>query len=128
MLTDSKAYSGFAVNDLDRARDFYGDTLGLGIEVLDEENGLIALKIAGGRDVLVYRKDDFAPATYTVLNFPVDDVEATVDGLAGRGVSFERYDDFPQDERGIVTEGGPRIAWFRDPAGNVLSVMEEEPN
>lgn len=125
MLADSKAYSGFAVDDLDRARQFYGDTLGLGVEVLDEENGLLALKTGGGRDVLVYRKDDFAPATYTVLNFPVDDVEGTVDGLAERGVSFERYDGFPQDERGIVTEGGPRIAWFRDPAGNILSVMEE---
>lgn len=125
MLADSKAYSGFAVDDLDRAREFYGDTLGLGVEVLDEENGLIALKLAGGRDVLAYRKDDHVPATYTILNFPVDDVEATVDGLAERGVSFERYDEFPQDERGIVTEGGPRIAWFKDPAGNILSVMEE---
>lgn len=125
MLADSKAYNGFAVDDLDRAREFYAGTLGVTTEVLDEENGLMALKLAGGSDTLVYRKDDHVPATYTVLNFPVEDVEATVDGLAERGVEFERYDQFPQDERGIVTEGGPRIAWFRDPAGNILSVMEQ---
>lgn len=125
MLANSKAYSGFAVDDLQRAREFYEGTLGLPIEMMDEENGLMALKIAGGRDTLVYRKDDFVPATYTVLNFPVEDVEAVVDGLTERGVSFERYDQFPQDERGIVTEGGPRVAWFKDPAGNVLSVLEE---
>jgi len=125
MLADSKAYNGFAVDDLGRAREFYEGTLGLGTEVLDEENGLMVLKLAGGRDTLVYRKDDHVPATYTVLNFPVGDVEATVDGLAERGVSFERYDQFSQDERGIVTEGGPRVAWFRDPAGNILSVLEQ---
>lgn len=125
MLADSKAYNGFAVDDLDRAREFYEGTLGVTTEVLDEENGLMALKLAGGRDTLVYRKDDHVPATYTVLNFPVEDVETTVDGLLERGVSFERYDQFPQDERGIVTEGGPRVAWFRDPAGNILSVLEE---
>ncbi|HVQ59781.1 MAG TPA: VOC family protein [Solirubrobacterales bacterium] len=125
MLADSKAYNGFAVDDLGKAREFYEGTLGIATETLDEENGLIVLKLAGGRDTLVYIKEDHVPATYTVLNFPVDDVEATVDGLVERGVSFERYDQFPQDERGIVTEGGPRVAWFRDPAGNILSVLEQ---
>jgi predicted enzyme related to lactoylglutathione lyase len=125
MLKDSTAYSGFAVDDVERAREFYEGTLGLSTETYDEENGLIALKVGGDRDVLVYRKDDFAPATYTILNFPVDDVEATVDALAERGVEFERYDQFPQDERGIVSEGGPRVAWFKDPAGNILSVLED---
>lgn len=125
MLESSKAYSGFAVDDTQRAREFYEGTLGLPVEVWDEENGLIAVEVGGERKVLVYRKEDFVPATYTVLNFPVDDVEATVDALAARGVSFERYDQFPQDERGIVTEGGPRVAWFKDPAGNILSVLEE---
>ncbi|HEX6667700.1 MAG TPA: VOC family protein [Solirubrobacterales bacterium] len=125
MLADSKAYNGFAVDDLGKAREFYEGTLGIATETLDEENGLIVLKLAGDRDTLVYVKGDHVPATYTVLNFPVDDVEATVDGLVERGVSFERYDQFPQDERGIVTEGGPRVAWFRDPAGNILSVLEQ---
>lgn len=125
MFQDSKAFSGFAVDDLNRAREFYEGTLGLDTEVLDEENGVMALKLAGDRDVIVYVKGDYVPATYTVLNFPVGDVEAAVDELARRGVSFERYEDFPQDEKGIVTEGGPQIAWFKDPAGNILSVIEE---
>ncbi len=125
MLGDSKAFSGFAVDDLDQARRFYAETLGLNVELLDEENGLLALHLAGGRDAIVYRKPDFVPATYTVLNFPVDDVDEAVDGLKARGVSFERYDGMGQDEKGIAREGGPPIAWFKDPAGNILSVLEE---
>lgn len=125
MFRDSKAFSGFAVDDLGKAREFYEGTLGLGTEVLDEENGVMALKLAGERDLIVYLKGDFVPATYTVLNFPVEDVDAAVDELTQRGVAFERYEEFPQDEKGVVTEGGPRIAWFKDPAGNILSVLEE---
>lgn len=124
MLQDSKVFSGFAVDDLGKAREFYEGTLGLRTEMLDEEDA-IALKVGGDCDVLIYLKGDFVPATYTILNFPVEDVEATVDELGNRGVAFERYEGFPQDERGIVTEGGPRIAWFKDPAGNILSVIED---
>jgi len=125
MLTNSKAYNGFAVDDLDRARRFYGETLGLDTEVLDEENGLMTLHLAGGRDTLVYRKPDFTPATYTILNFEVDDIDGAVDGLADRGVRFARYDGFDQDEKGISRGGGPYVAWFDDPAGNILSVLQE---
>jgi catechol 2,3-dioxygenase-like lactoylglutathione lyase family enzyme len=126
MLANSKAYSGFAVDDLQKARDFYGETLGVSTTLLDEENGLLQLDLAGDRPTLVYLQPDFTPASYTILNFPVDDVEGTVDELTARGVSFERYDGFEQDEKGINTGAGPRIAWFKDPAGNVLSVLEEE--
>jgi catechol 2,3-dioxygenase-like lactoylglutathione lyase family enzyme len=122
MLADSNAYSGFAVPDIEQARRFYADTLGLRVS---EENGALTLHLAGGRNVLVYPKPDHTPATYTILNFPVADVEATVDGLSQRGVRFERYDGFDQDDKGIFRGGGPLIAWFTDPAGNVLSVIEE---
>jgi catechol 2,3-dioxygenase-like lactoylglutathione lyase family enzyme len=122
MLADSKAFSGFAVPDLEQARRFYGDTLGLRVE---EQNGSLTLRLAGDRDVLVYVKPDHTPATYTILNFPVDDIEATVDGLAERGVRFERYDGFDQDERGILRGSGPPIAWFADPAGNILSIIAD---
>jgi predicted enzyme related to lactoylglutathione lyase len=122
---NTKAYSGFAVDDLERAREFYGETLGLKTSVLDEENGLMVLHIAGDRNTLVYRKPDFTPATYTILNFPVDDVDDAVDQLTARGVRFERYDGFEQDEKGIARGPGPNIAWFKDPAGNILSVLEE---
>jgi predicted enzyme related to lactoylglutathione lyase len=125
MLTDSKAYSGFAVDDLGKAREFYGETLGLKTEVLDESNGLLSIHIAGGRDTLVYVKPDFEPATYTILNFPVDDVDEAVDGLTARGVTFERYEGFDQDDKGIARGNGPDIAWFKDPAGNILSVLKE---
>src|SRR3954454_18143588 len=125
MFADTHAYSGFAVDDLDKAREFYANTLGIDTEVLDPENGLLTLHLAGDRDTLVYVKPDFTPATYTVLNFPVPDVEAAVDGLAERGVAFERYDSFEQDERGISHGPGPDIAWFKDPAGNILSVHSE---
>jgi catechol 2,3-dioxygenase-like lactoylglutathione lyase family enzyme len=124
MFENSKAYSGFAVPDIDAARGFYEGTLGLKVEVLDEDNGLLTLHLAGDRPTLVYRKADHVPASYTILNFPVDDVEAAVDELTARGVRFERYADFDQDEKGISRTGGPVIAWFRDPAGNILSVHE----
>jgi predicted enzyme related to lactoylglutathione lyase len=125
MLENSHAYSGFAVDDMKKAEQFYGETLGLNTEVLDEENGLLTLHLAGGRDTLIYLKGDFVPATYTILNFPVEDVDAAVEELSGRGVSFERYDGFDQDEKGIARGQGPTIAWFKDPAGNILSVHEE---
>ena len=126
MLEKSEAFSGFAVRDRDAAKDFYGGTLGLSVRVLDEENGLMQLELAGGRNVLVYRKDDHAPATYTILNFPVDDVEGTVAALRDRGVEFERYEgtDVEADEDGVFRGPGPLIAWFTDPSGNILSVVE----
>jgi catechol 2,3-dioxygenase-like lactoylglutathione lyase family enzyme len=125
MLAQSKAFSGFAVDDLEKARDFYGETLGLDVELI-EEPGLLNIHLAGGRDTLAYPKPDFEPATYTILNFPVDDVGAAVDELTARGVSFERYDGFEQDEKGIAHGPGPEIAWFKDPAGNILAVLESE--
>jgi predicted enzyme related to lactoylglutathione lyase len=98
----------------------------LNVELMDEENGLLALHHAGGRDTLVYIKPDFVPATYTILNFSVDDIDKTVDGLTARGVSFEHYEEMGQDEKGISRQGGgPLIAWFKDPAGNILSVLKE---
>jgi catechol 2,3-dioxygenase-like lactoylglutathione lyase family enzyme len=125
MLADSEAFSGFAVPDLAEARRFYADTLGLRVSELDDQGGLLTLHLGGGRDVVVYAKPDHAPATYTILNFPVDDVEGTVDGLLQRGVSFERYDGIEQDDKGINRGQGPLIAWFRDPAGNILSIIEQ---
>ena len=125
MLENSHAFNGFAVKDLDRAREFYGETLGLKTSMLDEENGLMELHLAGDRDTFVYRKPDFEPATYTILNFQVDDVEKAVDDLSARGVRFERYDGFEQDEKGIARDMGPDIAWFKDPAGNILAVLGE---
>ena len=125
MLANAPAYSGFAVNDLDRAQRFYGETLGLKTEKLDD--ALLTLHLANDRPTLVYLKPDFAPATYTILNFPVEDVEATVDELGQRGVRFERYDGFDQDDRGISRGEGPTIAWFKDPAGNILAVHEGDP-
>jgi len=122
MLGDSKAFSGFAVDDLAKAREFYEGTLGLRVS---EADGLLTLHLAGERPTMVYHKPDFVPATYTILNFPVDDVERAVDALSARGVRFERYEGFEQDERGIARgDGGPPIAWFTDPAGNILSVLE----
>ena len=125
MLENSKAYSGFAVDDVDRAREFYGETLGLNVSVLDEDNGLLSLHLAGDRDTLVYPKPGHTPASYTILNFPVEDVDMAVDELTARGVQLERYEGFEQDEKGIFRGGGPYIAWFKDPAGNVLSVLQE---
>jgi catechol 2,3-dioxygenase-like lactoylglutathione lyase family enzyme len=125
MFENTKATSSFAVDDVEKAREFYGETLGLGTTVLSEEFGVMSIQLAGGRDVLVYAKPDFAPATYTVLNFEVDDVEGAVDDLTAAGVSFERYDGFEQDEKGIARGPGPKIAWFKDPAGNILAVLEQ---
>jgi len=125
MLANSKAFSSFAVDDLQSAQEFYGEKLGLKTVVLSEEDGLMSLHLAGDRETIVYEKPDFGPASYTVLNFPVDDIDEAVDGLAARGVSFERYDGFEQDEKGISRGDGPYIAWFKDPAGNVLSVLQE---
>ena len=123
MLENSKAFSGFAVDDVPKAREFYEGTLGLKVS---EQMGLLILHLPGDRDTIVYPKPDFVPATYTILNFPVDDVEAAVDALTERGVRFERYEGFEQDERGISrAPEGPPIAWFTDPAGNILSVLEE---
>ena len=124
MLADSEAFSGFAAPDLARAREFYADTLGLRVSG-DEQDGAITLHLAGGRDVLVYIKPDHTPATYTILNFPVADVEGTVDALTERGVRFEQYDGIDQDDKGINRGQGPLIAWFRDPAGNILSIIEQ---
>ena len=126
MLANTKAYSGFAVDDLQKAREFYGETLGLKTSVISEENGLMSLHLAGDRDTLVYQKPGYTPATYTILNFLVDDIDQAVDELAKRGVQFERYDGFEQVEKGIFRDEGPYIAWFKDPAGNVLSVLQEE--
>ena len=125
MFANTKAFSGFAVDDVERAHKFYGETLGLNTSVLDEENGLMVLHLAGGRDTFIYRKPDFEPATYTILNFQVDDVEKAVDALSARGVGFERYEGFDQDEKGISRGMGPEIAWFKDPAGNILAVARE---
>ncbi|MGH2763782.1 MAG: VOC family protein [Thermoleophilaceae bacterium] len=124
MFADTKAFSGFAVDDLDKAREFYGETLGLRTSTIDEAN-LLSLDLAGDRATLVYLKPDFTPATYTILNFPVKDVDAAVDQLAERGVEFERYEGFEQDEKGIARGQGPDIAWFKDPAGNILAVLDE---
>ncbi len=125
MLKDSKAFSTFSVDDVPKARQFYGETLGL--DARDEMDGL-ALSLGSGAEVFVYPKPDHRPAVFTILNFPVEDVEQAVDRLTAAGVTFERYDGFDQDEKGIARGGeGPRaIAWFKDPAGNILSVLEVE--
>ena len=125
MFANTKATNGFAVDDIDAAKRFYGETLGLGVKVLSEEFGVTSIQLAGGRDTLVYAKPDFVPATYTILNFEVDDVDAAVDELASKGVSTERYEGFEQDEKGIARGQGPDIAWFKDPAGNILSVLQQ---
>jgi catechol 2,3-dioxygenase-like lactoylglutathione lyase family enzyme len=120
----TKAFSGFSVDDVEKARQFYGQTLGLRVS---EQHGMLTLHVAGDRDILVYPKGaDHTPATYTILNFPVDDIDKAVDELAARGVRFERYHGSPQDEQGVMRGQGPAIAWFKDPAGNVLSVLQED--
>jgi predicted enzyme related to lactoylglutathione lyase len=129
MLAQSKAFSGMAVRDIEAAKRFYGETLGIEIEVLDDANGLLSLKHDGERETLLYLKPDHTPSNNTVLNFPVDDIDAAVDELTARGVVFERYDEFPPDEKGIMrgraAGRGPDVAWFKDPAGNILSVLQE---
>ena len=125
MLTDSNAFSGFSANDIPKAKEFYGRTLGLKVS---ESNGLLTLHLAGGNNVLIYPKPNHTPATFTVLNFPVNDVDQTVDQLTKRGVQFEIYDlpDIKTDKKGIMRGRGPTIAWFKDPAGNILSVLDQK--
>jgi catechol 2,3-dioxygenase-like lactoylglutathione lyase family enzyme len=123
MFERTRAFSGFSVDDLAKAKQFYGETLGVRVS---EDHGLLTLHIAGDRDTLIYPKQDHTPATFTILNFPVDDVDKAVDELAARGVRFERYEGAEQDEKGISrASGGPAIAWFKDPAGNILSVIQQ---
>jgi catechol 2,3-dioxygenase-like lactoylglutathione lyase family enzyme len=124
MLANTPAFSGFAVPDIDAARDFYANTLGL--KVTDEEMGILTLHLAGDRPTIVYPKPDHAPAGYTILNFQVEDIDAAVDELSSRGVTFERYEGFPQDDKGVMRDQGPNIAWFKDPAGNILSVIQTQ--
>ena len=125
MFENSKAYSGFAVKELDAARVFYGDTLGL--DVKDQPMGNLGIQLGGGATVMVYHKPDHTPATYTILNFPVADVDAAVDQLAAAGIQMLRYPGFDQDEKGISRGQGPTIAWFADPSGNILAVHDEAP-
>ena len=124
MFQHSNAFSGFSVDDLQKAKTFYGQTLGLDIS---ESNGLLTLRLTGGGVILIYPKPNHLPATFTVLNFPVDDVDAAVDELTRRGVRFETYNepDLKTDHKGI-SRRGPVIAWFKDPAGNILSVLSEQ--
>lgn len=121
MFGSTKGFSSFSVDDLRKARQFYTEVLGLDVS---EEHGLLTLHLAGGADVLVYPKDTHTPASFTVLNFPVDDIDEAVDGLAEFGVQFERYPGMETDEKGVFRGGGPHIAWFTDPAGNILSVLQ----
>jgi predicted enzyme related to lactoylglutathione lyase len=123
MFENTPAYSGFAVRNIDEAKEFYGNTLGL--NVTDEEMGIISIRLGSGARVIVYPKPDHQPATYTILNFSVDDIDKAVDELTAKNVSFERYDSFKQDAKGIAREDGPQIAWFKDPSGNILSVLQE---
>lgn len=125
MFTNTEAFSGFAVDDLQKAKTFYEETLGLKTSSPDDGNMLLTLHLAGGRDTMVYLKPDFTPATYTILNFQVDDVEKAVDELTSRGVQMEKYEGMGQDDKGIARAGGPLIAWFKDPAGNILSVLQD---
>ena len=126
MFKDVEAFSGFSVNDIPKAKEFYGDTLGLDVA---EFSGLLQLKLGGGGSLMVYPKDNHEPATFTILNFPVDDIDRTVDDLKSKGVAFERYEGFDQDDkdiaRGIATGQGPDIAWFKDPADNILAVLQQ---
>ncbi|HKO88515.1 MAG TPA: VOC family protein [Burkholderiales bacterium] len=124
MLNASKAFSGFSVNDIHKAKAFYGQTLGLHIAE-DPDMGVLTLKLADDKEVLLYDKPDHKPATYTALNFPVDDIEGAVEWLGRRGVRLEQYEgEIQTDEKGIHRGDGPSIAWFKDPAGNILSVLE----
>lgn len=123
MFKDTKAFSGFSVNDLNKAKDFYGGVLGL--EIAEEPAGL-SLKIAGGTNIFIYPKPNHEPATYTILNFPVDDIDQAVDELTRKGIVFEHYDNLTDEKgvvRGLAHNRGPDIAWFKDPAGNILSIL-----
>ncbi|MCW2787086.1 MAG: Glyoxalase/bleomycin resistance protein/dioxygenase [Marmoricola sp.] len=126
MLRNSAAFSGFTVDDIVAAKAFYADALGLDVT---EDHGMLTLLLGGDRPTLVYAKADHVPATYTILNFPVDDIDVAVDELAARGVEFARYDGLPQDDKGVLRglehDRGPNIAWFTDPAGNIFSVLQQ---
>jgi predicted enzyme related to lactoylglutathione lyase len=121
MFEHTKAFSGFSVDDIAKAKQFYGETLGIR---LSEENGMLQLHIAGDRDTLIYPKQDHTPAAFTILNFPVDDIDVAVDQLVAAGIELEKYGDMV-DEKGVHRGQGPSIAWFKDPAGNVLSVLQQ---
>lgn len=127
-LKNSKAFSGFSVNDSAKAKEFYGKTLGL--DVREDSEGGLSLHLAGGNTIFIYQKENHQPATFTILNFLVDDIDQAVDDLISRGIHFEYYNDFPQDQKGIMRglsrKEGPNIAWFKDPAGNILSVLQEK--
>ena len=123
MLHDSHAFSGFSTNDIEKARTFYGATLGLD---MTEQIGVLNVSFAGGGVAVIYPKENHEPATFTVLNFRVDDIDAAVDRLVAAGITFERYEGLGQDERGIAREYPPPIAWFKDPAGNILSVIQTD--
>ena len=128
MFKDTHAFSGFSVNDLQKAKQFYGQTLGLEVSEVPDMEDMLELHLGSGATVLIYPKPDHKPATFTILNFPVDDVEKAVDDLTKRGVRFEHYEgDIKTDKKGIARgNGGPSIAWFKDPAGNILSVLEDK--
>ncbi len=121
MFKDTQAYSGFSVDNIPKAKEFYSNTLGLAVS---EDYGMLRLHIATGAEIIIYPKDNHVPATYTILNFPVDDIEQAIDGLTRRGVTFEQYPGV--DEKGVHRGEGPFIAWFKDPAGNILSVLQEK--
>jgi catechol 2,3-dioxygenase-like lactoylglutathione lyase family enzyme len=121
VFKDTKAFSGFSVDDIAKAKAFYSQVLGLDVS---EEHGLLTLHIAGGSHIVVYPKPNHTPATFTILNFPVANIDQAVDELTRRGVRFERYEGIKADEKGISRGNGPNIAWFKDPAGNILSVLE----
>jgi len=126
MFRNTPAFSGFSVNDVRKAKDFYGNTLEMDVSEVPEMRDLLELRVAGGARILIYPKADHQPASFTILNFPVPDIEKAVDELARRGVRFERYGEpIKTDAKGIFRGGGPLIAWFKDPAGNVLSVLQE---
>lgn len=126
IFKDSHAFSGFSVDDLEKAKTFYSETLGLDTEEISEMS-LLQLKLRGGGMVMVYPKDTHEPATFTVLNFPVENIDTAVDDLISKDVVFERYEGFNQDEKGIARDdNGPEIAWFKDPAGNILAVLEDK--
>jgi predicted enzyme related to lactoylglutathione lyase len=126
MFKNTKAFSGFSVDDIGKAKEFYAETLGLDVEDMD---GMLQLNINGGGHILIYPKPNHTPATFTILNFPVDDIDEAVDGLTARGIRFLHYDDpIKTDEKGVCRQGWPLIAWFEDPAGNILSILQTEKN
>ena len=124
MLKNSHAFSSFSVDDLNKAKEFYGKTLGLEVKLYDDM-GILNIKFPGGGELMIYPKDNHKPASFTVLNFPVENVEKSVDELISNGITFEQYKEFKTDEKGISREWGQEIAWFKDPAGNIISVLKE---